>query len=317
MIKKFLPLLMAFWLFNNLAEAAIPAKLRDEHWTVSNEKSHSVIDHGDWQKILDGYLEVAKPVDYSVEVQTPRRLDHNLNRENDDRTEIKGKHHGRRKQITRFDYDNMRAADRQILEKYIEQLQKTIVTDLNRDEQRAFWVNLYNALMVQQVVAHLPLDDIRDKDFQDDPLVTIETRPLSLNQIRDGILRPIWRDPRLLYVLHQPALGSPDLAPTAFSAANGEEVLEDAARKFINHPRAATIRGVVKNDGIYFGESRLIISSIYLWFQADFGNINNDHAVINHLRHYARDELRDALDGASTLSDDQFEWRLDRVTDED
>ena len=309
-------LVMIIWclIIGSTAQAATPARLIDEHWTVNNPHNTTSIDHSQWQKILDGYLEVAAPIDYSRQIDTPRRMDHNLNRENDDNREVRGKHYGRREQITRFDYAALAKHDRRTLDGYLYQLQKTIVSDLNRDEQRAFWVNLYNALMVQQVTVHNLPDDIRDADFQDQPLVTVEGRDLSLNQIRDGILRPIWQDPRLLYVLHQAAIGSPDLPPIALSAANGEETLENAAIKFINHPRAATVRGVVK-EGIYFGESRLIASSLYRWYQADFGDINNDRAVIAHLQHYARGDFRDQLDGVSTLSDDQFEWHIDKITD--
>jgi hypothetical protein len=48
-------------------------------------------------------------------------------------------------------------------------------------------------------------------------------------------------------------------------------LLEKAARDFINHPR-----------GVSFINNRLEVSSIYFWFQEDFGASEN--GIIRHLK---------------------------------
>ncbi|MCG8588922.1 MAG: DUF547 domain-containing protein, partial [Proteobacteria bacterium] len=170
--------------------------------------------------------------------------------------------------IHRVDYAGVQSEDRERLRSYLAVLAATPVTQLARDEQRAFWINLYNALTVQVVLDHLPVESIRDIDispglFSDGPwgkaLVQVEGTPVSLDDIEHRILRPIWRDPRIHYAVNCASLGCPNLQTEAFTAANAEALLDQAARQYVNHPRGAR----VTSDG-------LVVSSIYSWFQVDF-----------------------------------------------
>ena len=120
--------------------------------------------------------------------------------------------------ITRFDYDAAGATHRRQLASYLASLGATAVSQLARPEQKAFWINLYNAQIVQLVVDHYPVRSVRDISVGsgrpgDGPwgakLAIVEGEPLSLDDIVHRILRPIWRDPRILYGLCYAALGSP------------------------------------------------------------------------------------------------------------
>jgi hypothetical protein len=70
-----------------------------------------------------------------------------------------------------------------------------------------------------------------------------------------------------------------------------------AARGYINHPRGAAPAG-----------GKLIVSSIYVWYAADFGD--TERGVIQHLKHYARPELAAALAGIERISGDRYDWAL-------
>ncbi|MEP3115193.1 DUF547 domain-containing protein [Nisaea sp.] len=208
--------------------------------------------------------------------------------------------------INRVAYDEVTAADRKALDGYIGALAAMPVGSLSRAAQQAFWVNLYNALTVRVVLEHYPVASIRDIDispgfFADGPwgkkLVTVESEELSLDDIEHRILRPIWRDPRIHYAVNCASLGCPNLHTRAMTAENAEAFLEDAARAFINHPRGARIE-----DG------DLRVSSIYAWFEADFGG--DDAGVIAHLRDYANGELAAGLSGVSRIAGDDYDWRL-------
>jgi hypothetical protein len=74
-------------------------------------------------------------------------------------------------------------------------------------------------------------------------------------------------------------------------------LLKRAARDYINHPRGASVI-----DG------KLVVSSIYVWFQADFGG--TDRGVIEHLRRYAGPELAASLDHIDRISSDRYDWSL-------
>ena len=209
--------------------------------------------------------------------------------------------------IARVRYGSVTSEDRGALEAYIGRLAATRVTALNRAEQRPFWVNLYNALTVKAVLDAHPVDSILDIDispgvFADGPwgapLVAVEGEPLTLDDIEHRILRPIWHDPRIHYVVNCASLGCPNLPAEAMTVANAEAMLDAAARAFINHPRAVTIDG----DG------DLVVSSTYDWYGADFGA--EDTEIIAHLLHYAEPALAARLAGRTEIDDDAYDWQL-------
>jgi hypothetical protein len=206
--------------------------------------------------------------------------------------------------INRVAYGRVTADDRKVLQAYIQSLAALDISTYNRAEQFAYWVNLYNALTVDIVLEHYPVQSIREIKsgfFSFGPwgmeLITIEGESLTLDDIEHRILRPIWQDARIHYAVNCASLGCPNLQRQAFTAASTESLLESAAREFINHPRGALVE-----DG------RLVVSSIYDWFVDDFGG--NDRGVIEHLKSYAEADLRRALSGVDRISDDRYDWQV-------
>ncbi|MBM3542766.1 MAG: DUF547 domain-containing protein [Alphaproteobacteria bacterium] len=208
--------------------------------------------------------------------------------------------------IARVAYGKVGAEDRAALDAYIRALVAEPVGRLSRAEQRAYWINLYNAATVRLILERYPVASIRDINispglFSSGPwgrtLVTVEGEALSLNDIEHRILRPIWKDPRIHYALNCASLGCPDLQTEAFTAANAEALLDRAAVAFVNHPRGARVDG-----------GRLRVSSIYEWFQEDFGG--SEAGVIAHLRRYAAGPLAQALAGVRGIDSHAYDWAL-------
>ena len=237
-------------------------------WTAHDEANPAAIDHGDWDALLGAHL-VASPDG-----------------------------------INRFAYGALGEADRGRLDAYLARLAALPISAYRRDEQRAYWINLYNALTVAQVAAAWPVDSIREIRsglFSAGPwgleLIEVEGQPLTLDDIEHRILRPIWRDPRIHYAVNCASLGCPNLQPDAFTAANTEALLERGAREYVNHPRGARIEN-----------GRLVVSSIYAWFEEDFGG--DDAGVIAHLRRYADGPLAERLAGIDRVADDDYDWSV-------
>ncbi len=208
--------------------------------------------------------------------------------------------------INRFAYSRVSLADLRALNAYIEQLVGTSIVRYNRNEQRAYWINLYNALTVKVVIEHYPVQTIRDIDLSTSPLssgpwdhklVRIGGHDVSLNDIEHRILRPIWLDPRIHYAVNCAALGCPNLLPEAFTAANIDSLMTRAAIEFINHPRGAR---VVDNG--------LVVSKIYLWYAEDFGETTEK--IVAHLRSYARPEFALRIHANILIEDYAYDWSL-------
>ena len=212
--------------------------------------------------------------------------------------------------INRIVYGQVTPADASALDHYIENLAKLPISRYARAEQMAYWINLYNALTMQVVLDHYPVKSIRDIDispglFSDGPwgkkLLTIEGETVSLDDIEHQILRPIWKDPRIHYAVNCASIGCPNLQPIPFEAQMLDRQLDDAAVEFVNHSRAVDIR-----------EGRFETSSIYAWFEEDFGG--DDRGVIAHLKAFARPNLAMKLEGLDALHDHDYDWRLNDAT---
>lgn len=261
-------LLLALALLAGAAGAAPKAELW-ERWTISDPASTRVVDHSMWARFLAQYLVSSADG------------------------------------INRLRYGAVTFEDGGLLRVYLDDLQRSEVSTLNRAEQRAYWINLYNAQTVKLVLERYPVPSIMaiaisPGFFTKGPwgakLLKVEDQTLSLDDIEHRILRPIWNDPRTHYALNCAALGCPSLAREPYTAAGMDAMLDAAARAYVNHSRGARVQ-----DG------RLHVSSIYTWFAADFGGADG---VIAHLRRYAEPDLAARLKGIDRISGDAYDWRL-------
>lgn len=213
--------------------------------------------------------------------------------------------------IVRFAYGRVSAEDRLALDQYIRMLESVAVAHLDRSEQLAYWLNLYNALTVQVVLDHYPVASIRDIAISpglfasgpwDRALTTVDGVALSLNDIEHRILRPLWRDPRVHYGLNCASIGCPNLPLAAITGADVDVTLEAGARAFVNHPRGVSVTG-----------AGLEVSSIYVWFREDFGG--SDRSVIAHLRRHADADLAATLAAFDRINDHHYDWSLNDAPD--
>ncbi len=195
-------------------------------------------------------------------------------------------------------YGAVTAGDKSALKAYIAALEATDVAALTRNEQLAFWFNLYNAATVKIILDNPAVASIRDiKKPWDTPVATVKGRALTLNEIEHGIIRPIARDPRIHYAVNCASMGCPDLAAEAFAGATIEAQLDAAARAYINHPR-----------GVSIDAGKITLSKIYGWYRDDFGK--NDAEVLDHIRKYAAPALTEKLKGAKKVAGYGYDWAL-------
>ena len=249
--------------------AGAPAAELWERWLAHDPESGLAVDHSPWDLFLEKYL-------------------------------------SERDGITRVDYAAVDGPAREGLQEYLAALSQTPVDSLSRAEQLAFWINLYNALTVETILKNYPVESIRDispgflsSGPWGEKIFSVAGEELSLDDIEHRILRPIWKDARLHYAVNCASLGCPNLAGEAFTASGAERLLEQGARTYVNHPRAASVK-----DGA------LAVSSIYMWFREDFGG--SDRGVIEHLRQHADSRLLADLEGIDSIAADHYDWTLNR-----
>jgi len=208
--------------------------------------------------------------------------------------------------INRVNYATVAPEDRTALANYVKSLESVAVSGYSRAEQRAYWINLYNAKTVELILTRFPVKSIRDINispglFSSGPwgakLMTVEGEKLALDDIEHRILRPIWKDNRIHYAVNCASLGCPNLQPAAFTAENTESLLERGAREYVNHRR-----------GVSLQSGKLKVSSLYVWFQEDFGG--SAEGLMEHWAKYAGKTLADALLSYSGGLEHDYDWRL-------
>ncbi len=237
-------------------------------WAAHDEAATQTIDHSAWDALLSRYVS----------------------------SDASG--------VNRVAYEKVSAADRAALAAYIAALEAVAISDYARAEQFAYWVNLYNAVTVRTVLDAYPVASIREINdgwFSPGPwdraLVAVEGETLTLNDIESRILRPLWRDPRAHYVLNCASIGCPNLDVPAYRGAGLEARLDEAARRYINHPR-----------GVRIENGELIVSSIYAWFRDDFGG--SKATVLAHLKAYADRDLKNELSSRAEIDGYEYDWSL-------
>jgi len=205
-------------------------------------------------------------------------------------------------------YAEVTPEDRRRLDSYIRMLEGTAVSDLSRRSQKAYWINLYNAKTIQLVLEHYPVDSIKDIKigglFSRGPwkkeVLEIEGEQLSLNDVEHRILRPIWEDPRIHYAVNCASIGCPDLPDLAYTESETERMLDEGARRYINSDR-----------GVAYIDDTLYLSSIYDWFQEDFGD--SLEGVFTHLRRFADEETLQELNEYSGSVEYRYNWSLNET----
>jgi hypothetical protein len=192
--------------------------------------------------------------------------------------------------------------------------------------RRAFWINLYNALVMVSIVEQGVETSVTEGwlgvvRFFRRPLVTVGGHRLSLDDIEHGILRanrgPIWLpkasfrpgdprrawvlplDPRLHFALNCGARSCPPIR--AYTAEALDSQLDLAARSFIE---STTERGP--------GPDELTVSRLFKWYGRDFGGRAGIVAV---LRRYLPEDGRRAVleSGRASLRYGAYDWRLNRA----
>jgi hypothetical protein len=213
--------------------------------------------------------------------------------------------------INLVDYPHLTETELDTLQNYINRLSQLDISKYNRNEQLAYWINLYNALTVQIVADYYPVDSIQEVNispglFTVGPwganLLTIGHTQLSLNDIQNRIVRPIWNDPRVLYALNDGSIGGANLSKEAYLGSTINEQLNLAATEYINSLR-----------GMQIIEGNLVLSKTFDWYKDDFGQTTED--LIHHLSHFANKSLRSELERISTVNSYTYNWHLNSTVD--
>ncbi|WJJ97496.1 DUF547 domain-containing protein [Algibacter luteus] len=166
--------------------------------------------------------------------------------------------------------------DRKALLSYIGSLGENMPSDTwTKDDKLAYWINAYNALTIDLILRHYPVESIKDiKNPWDQRYWQLGDKWYNLNEIEHDILRKM-KEPRIHFAIVCASYSCPKLQNEAFTASKLEEQLTNATKSFINDPE--------KND---LTPSKIGLSKIFAWFDKDF-LINGTGSIIEYINRYS------------------------------
>jgi hypothetical protein len=209
-----------------------------------------------------------------------------------------------------MDYGALEAKEVPALQKLRQAMARVDVGSLSRDEQLAYWINLYNVNVVSIVVDGYPVASIRD--LSTDPLIRLNVfkkdavpfgnGKVSLNFIENDKVRAGFQDPRIHFAINCAAKSCPPLRKEAYAGARVGEQLDDQTRKFLAGPGLR-----VEAKG---GKTILHVTKIMDWFEDDFEKWGGGRAAF--VRKHAPAEKAKLIPagGKVELEFDDYDWSL-------
>ncbi len=244
---------------------AVPDSVAWNFWRA--EGTQADVDHSAWQTLLDDYV-----------IIDPQG-------------------------VNRVRYGVLGSEARPRLRRYLDQLAAVDPRSLTRGAQQAYWINLYNALTIETV-----LDYPRKKSILrmgrkllaigpwDDHRIEIAGQKITLNDIEHRILRPLFGDERVHFAVNCASVSCPNIAKTAYTAGNLDELLDTQVAAYLKHPR-----------GLRQTERGFELSTIFDWYRIDFAA---DEKGLREWLAARRPDIAPGLQNLSRKLSYEYNWDL-------
>jgi hypothetical protein len=197
-------------------------------------------------------------------------------------------------------------AHRDVLDGYLNRVATADPSAWPREEQMAFWINAYNALMVQLVLEHWPLESVLEVGrllgiiptasiFREKRRVAGLSR--SLDDIEHRVLRGRYGDPRIHAAVNCASMSCPPLRGEAYLGDRLDAQLEDAMRHFIHDE---------SRNRVFDTPPQL--SAIFKWYGKDFET--GGGTVWDYVRGWLTEEERSRVAVRTRPGFLSYDWAL-------
>ncbi|HKJ16540.1 MAG TPA: DUF547 domain-containing protein [Xanthomonadales bacterium] len=175
--------------------------------------------------------------------------------------------------------------------------------NFSRNEQLAYWLNLYNVTVLDELVQMYPEKNLKKelvgrKSILDQKLLNVAGIELSLNDIQYKILAGNYENnPLIMYGLYQGNIGGPNIRKRAYTGESVYRSLQDNAEEFVN-----------SNRGTYTRNGDFEVSTLYERNSQYFPNFNDD--LKQHLMRFIEGPERTELKQTDRLYADIDDWDI-------
>jgi len=168
------------------------------------------------------------------------------------------------------------------------------IAKLSRNEQLAFWINLHNVVVIEQIAKAWPVRQPREIEIDgvamdEAKIVTVKGVSMSLKDIRTQIVYRHWRNPKVIYGFWRGDIGGPSIQSEAYTAQNVGRLLDKSATDFVNSLRGTQKRG-----------NTLQVSKIYIEAQPFYFPAMAED-IRGHISQYADADMLELMKETSTV----------------
>jgi hypothetical protein len=181
----------------------------------------------------------------------------------------------------KVDYNQIKTDPNQ-LNKLLELAKDVNVKKENSSQYRAFWINTYNLIVINSIVANYPVKSpLEISGFFDKKIHSVSGKSITLNDIENKVLRAQFNnDPRFHFVLVCAGLGCPPIINKAYQPITLEEQLNEQTILALNNDDFIKVNSKKK---------KVQFSQIFEWYTSDFTAQNE--SLIEFVNTYRKDQI--------------------------
>ncbi len=176
------------------------------------------------------------------------------------------------------------------------------ITKLAKNEQLAFWYNLHNVTLIEQIAHNYPvrrpsklLVGASKQPLHEAKLLNIRGVTLSLRDIREKIVYSNWNNPDVIYGFFHGDIGSPALQSYAITSSNVGSILDLHANDFVNSLRGVNQTRRATKVSTLYEEARP-------YYFADW-----PHSLRTHLSKHAGTDVLEILAKDKAIEFDRYD----------
>lgn len=193
-------------------------------------------------------------------------------------------------------YDFIKSSQSNELTVHIKTINNQLIADGNVYDKKHLYLNLYNLLVIQQVVQNYPTKSpMNIVGFFDSNKFTVGNKQMTLNELENNLIRPTYKDPRVHFALVCGAKGCPPIQDFPFTKEKLNEQLSLVTQQALNN--STFIQSI--------DEKNAKISEIFDWYAADFGG--NNKGIIDFINQYRTAKI-------NSFSFYSYDWTLNDFT---
>jgi len=148
------------------------------------------------------------------------------------------------------------------LNKMVDQVAKFPFKSADKNTQKAFLINAYNILCIKNVVDNYPITKPTNvPGFFDKTKFNVGGMSLTLSDIENKKIRPVYKDSRTHFVLVCAAKSCPPIANYAFTPSKLESQIQARTKLAMNSKSFIKVNNEAK---------KVSISQIFEWYKPDF-----------------------------------------------